>query len=93
MKEVKLNIGSLLVRVEYLQYASGYNEKYYKIESCGDSCCIYYPFDIIQEIYHEEEDYYEYTLGYFESEEYGGNFAEAFSWTSEYGADSIFGEF
>ena len=50
MKELKLNISPLYVKAEWLQDASSYNENYYKIESIGDSCCIHYPFNIIQEI-------------------------------------------
>ena len=92
MKEIKLNI-DCYVRAEHLSDISYYNENYYKIESHGDSCCIHYPYHIIQEICHEEDNYYEYNLGYFEKEEYGGDFVEVFSWTSEYGADSLFGEF
>ena len=93
MKELKLNIGPLYVGAEHWQDVSCYNENYYKIESVGDSCCIHYPFNIIQEICHEDYDYYEYSLGYFENGEHGGEFMEAFSWTSEYGADSIFSKF
>ena len=45
---------------------------------------------IIQEICHEDEDYYEYSLGHFENDNYGGEFMEVFSWTSDYGESSIF---
>lgn len=93
MKELKLNIGPLYVKVEHLQDVSCYNENYYKIESVGDSCCIHHPFNIIQEICHEDYDYYEYSFGHFENGEHGGEFIEVFSWASEYGADSIFSKF
>lgn len=85
MKEIKLNI-DCYVRAEHLQDISCYNENYYKIDSCGDSCCTHHPYNIIQEICHEDENYYEYNLGYFEGKE----FVEIFSWTSDYEADSIF---
>ena len=49
-------------------------------------------FNIIQEICNNA-GYYEYSLGYFEKEEYGGDFIEVFSWTSVSVADSIFGNF
>ena len=90
MKEIKLNISGS-VRAEHLKDVSCYNENYYKIQSRGDSCGIHYPYNIIREICHEEDDYFEYSLGsFFEGEEYAGNFVEAFSWTSEYGAESLF---
>lgn len=92
MKEIKLNIGSLNIRAEHLQDISCYNENYYRIDSVGDSCCIHYPYDIIKEDCYEDYNYYEYSLGFFEKEEYGGDFVEVFSWTSDYGADSIFSE-
>lgn len=88
MKELKLNISPFYVDAEWLEDISCYNDNYYKIESHGGACCFHYPFNIIQEICHEDEGYYEYNLGYFEGKE----FVEVFSWTSEYGADSIFGE-
>lgn len=86
MKELKLSIGSIYVKAEWLKDISYYNNNYYKIDSCGDSCCLHSN-DIIQEICHEDENYYEYNLGYFENEE----FIEVFSWNSDYGEDSIFG--
>ena len=88
MKEIKLKI-DCYVRAEHLSDISCYNENYYKIESRGDSCCIHYPYNIIQEICHEDENYFEYNLGYFE----GKDFVEIFSWSSDYGEDSLFGEF
>lgn len=92
MKKIKLNIGCY-VRAEHLKEVSYYNENYYKIESHGDSCFVHHPYNIIREICHEDENYYEYSLGYFfKGEEYAGNFVEVFSWTSEYGADSSFSE-
>ena len=93
MKELTLNIGPIYVKAERLQDASSYNENYYKVDSIGDSCRTHYPFNIIQEICHEDEDYYEYSLGYFENDNYGGEFMEVFSWNSEYGESSIFGIF
>lgn len=92
MKELTLNIGPIYVKAEWLQDASSYNENYYKVESVGNSRCIHYPFNIIQEIYNNA-GYYEYSLGYFEKEEYGGEFIEVFSWTSVSVTDSIFGNF
>lgn len=50
MKELTLNIGPIYVKAEWLQDASSYNENYYKVESVGNSHCIHYPFNIIQEI-------------------------------------------
>lgn len=92
MKEIKLNI-NCYVRAEHLKDVSVYNENYYKIKSRGDSCYIRYPYNIIREICHKDENYFEYSLGsFFEGEEYAGNFVEAFSWSSDYGADSIFEE-
>ncbi len=92
MKELTLNIGPIYVKAEWLQDASSYNENYYKVESIGNSRCIHYPFNIIQEIC-TNAGYYEYSLGYFEKEEYGGEFIEVFSWTSVSVTDSIFGNF
>lgn len=90
MEEIKLKI-DCYVRAEHLRNISVYNENYYKIESRGDSCGVYHPYNIVREVCHEDEDYYEYSLGYFsEGEEFGGNFVEVFSWSSEYGEDSLF---
>lgn len=92
MKELTLNIGPIYVKAEWLRDVSSYNENYYKVESVGNSHCIHYPFNIIQEICNNA-GYYEYSLGYFEKEEYGGDFIEVFFWTSVSVADSIFGNF
>lgn len=92
MKSLILNI-SAYIGAELLQDASSYSERYYKIESCDRACCLWYPVDIIQELYHEDDDYFEYTLGYFEEEKHGGDFVGVFTWKSDYGADSIFGDF
>lgn len=88
LKELELNIGPFYVDAKHLEDVSCYNVNYYKVKSFGNSHCIHNPFDIIQEICHEEDNYYEYSLGGFEGEE----FIPVFSWTSEFGADSIFGE-
>ena len=90
MKELKLKIDPIYVKAEWLRDVSSYNENYYKVESVGDSCRTHYPFNIIQEICHEDEDYYEYSLGHFENDNYGREFMEVFSWTSDYGESSIF---
>lgn len=89
MKEINLKI-DCHIRAEHLQDISWYNENYYKIESSGDSCGVHYPYNIIREVCHEDEDYYEYTLGYFSEGEFGEKFVEVFSWSSDYGDDSIF---
>lgn len=86
MKEIKLDIGCY-VRAKYLDLPSFENENYYEIDSVGDSCIIYHPYNIIQEI--ALDNYYEYNLGHFEKEGYK-DFVGVFSWTSEYGADSLF---
>lgn len=86
MKEIKLNIGCY-VRAKHLELSSFYNENYYEIDSVGDSCIVYHPYNIIQEIC--LDNYIEYNLGYFEKEGQK-DFVGVFSWTTDYGADSIF---
>lgn len=88
MKEIKLNISQLYVRAEHLAHLSCYNNNYYRIDSCGDSCIVHNPFNIIRETCYEEDDYFEYTLGFFENEDFIG----VFSWTTDYGEDSLFEE-
>lgn len=78
----------MYTQVEYLKDVSVYNLNYYKINNHGDTCIIYFDNNIVREICHEEENYYEYDLGHFENDK----FVPILSWTSEYGEDSIFSE-
>lgn len=71
--------------VEHLKDVSVYNFNYYRLNSFDDSCHFYND-NIVEEIYYEDGDYFEYNLGHFEK----GIFVTVFSWSSEYGEDSIF---
>lgn len=82
MKEVKLNIPLFLSSITHLKDKSCYNNNYYQIENYGDACCLFGN-NVIHEICHEDENYFELELGYFDLK---GVFHEELSWTSDYGA-------
>lgn len=84
MKEVKFKI-PIWAGAEYLEDVSANNFYYYRLNRF-DYDCNFHNNNIVEEIYHEAEDYFEYNLGHFEKDV----FVTVFSWNSEYGADSIF---
>lgn len=87
-QKMEFNIGPVYMKVEYLDLPSFENENFYKVDSLGDNTIIHRPYNILQEIV--LEDYIEYSLGFFEKENYK-DYVPVFTWASENGEDPIFG--
>ena len=66
MQNMKIELG--IERYEHLKDKSCYNHNYYKLESYGDWCNL--PYSILLEECHEDKDYYSYTLGHFDGNEF-----------------------
>lgn len=77
-----LHISLGLNSIKHLKEKSCYNCNYYEIEPYGD-WCYFFGNNVIEEACHEEEDYYTFTLGHFNNEEFVG----VLQWDSEYGED------
>ena len=82
---MQINISLDIAKVEHLADKSYYNYNYYKIFPQGHDCSFYNGFDILLEFCHEDEGYFDYTLGRFDEDDV---FCEALSWT-HYSFDSI----
>lgn len=52
----------------HIKEKSAYNNNYYKLKDYGD--WFYGKCDILQQVCHEDENCYTYSLGYFENEEF-----------------------
>ena len=76
-----LNISLGLKSVKRLEDKSCYNCNYYELEPYGDWCIFFNGNNIIEAICHEDEDYYLYTLGHFD----GNEFVPVLAWDGEYG--------
>lgn len=79
MKILEIYLG--LNSIKHLKEKSHYNCNYYEIEPYGDWCCFFNGSNIIEEVCHEEENYYTFTLGYFNNKEFKG----VFQWDGDYG--------
>ncbi len=79
MKKLEIQLG--LNSIQYIKEKSCYNNNYYKIEPYGDWCCFFNGNDVIEEVCHEDEDYYTFTLGHFNNEEFVG----VLQWDGDYG--------
>ena len=77
----KLNISLELETVKHLEDKSCYNCNYYELEPYGDWCIFFNGNNIIEEICHEDDDFYTYSLGHFDGEEFVG----VVQWDGEYG--------
>ena len=67
-----LNISLELKSAKRLEDKSYYNCNYYELEPYGDWCIFFNGNNIIEEICHEEDDFYTYSLGHFDGEEFVG---------------------
>ena len=68
----KISIPLSLKSIKHLADKSCYNCNYYELEPYGDWCIFFNGNNIVEEICHEEADFYTYTLGHFEDEEFIG---------------------
>lgn len=84
MLHFTINIGLDILLADHLSDKSVYNRNYYRLHPAGYECSFYNGFDVILEQCHEDEGYWEYTLGKLE----GDRFIEALSFT-HYGNDSL----
>ena len=83
MKNLEIQLG--LNTIKHLEEKSQYNCNYYELEPYGDWCVFFNGNNIIEEICHEEDDFYTYSLGHFDGEE----FVSVLQWDGEYG-ETIF---
>ena len=79
MKLLKIQLG--LKSIKHLEEKSHYNCNYYELEPYGDWCIFFNGNNIIEEICHEEDDFYTYSLGHFD----GNEFVGVVQWDDEYG--------
>ena len=79
MKILKISLG--LNSIRYLEEKSHYNCNYYEIEPYGDWCCFFNGNNIVEAICHEDDDFYTYSLGHFDGEEFVG----VLEWNGDYG--------
>ena len=77
----KISIPLSLESIKRLEDKSCYNRNYYELEPYGDWCLFLNGNNIIEEICHEEDDFYTYSLGRFDGEEFVG----VLEWDSEPG--------
>ena len=77
----KLNISLVVESVKHLENKSCYNCNYYELEPYGDWCVFFNGNNIIEAICHEDDDFYTYSLGHFEGDEFVG----VVQWDGEYG--------
>lgn len=63
---IEFNISIPSRAVTHIKEKSEYNNNYYKLKDYGD--WYYGECDILQQICHEEENCYTYSLGYFEND-------------------------
>lgn len=78
-----LKILLVLNSIKHLEDKSCYNCNYYEVEPYGDWCCFFNGNNVIEAVCHEEDDYYTFTLGHFDNEEFVG----VLQWYGEYGED------
>ena len=79
--KLKINISLELQSVKHLEDKSYYNCNYYELKPCGDWCIFHYGNNIVEAICHEDDDYYTYSLGHFDGDE----FVPVLEWDGEYG--------
>ena len=79
--KLKINIPLELQSVKHLEDKSCYNCNYYELETYGDWCSFHNGNNIVEAVCHEDEDYYTYSLGHFEGDE----FVPVLEWDGEYG--------
>ena len=77
----KINIQLCLKSVKRLEAKSCYNCNYYELEPYGDRCIFFNGNNIVKAVCNEDDDYYTYSLGYFDGDE----FVPVLEWNGEYG--------
>ena len=78
---IKLNISLELKTVKHLEDKSCYNCNYYELKPYGDFCVFFNGNHIVKAVCHEDDDYYTYSLGHFD----GNEFVPVLEWDGEYG--------
>lgn len=78
MKKLEIQLG--LNSIKHLEEKSHYNLNYYELEPYGDWCIFFNGNNIIEAICHEDDDFYTYSLGHFDGEE----FVSVLEWTGDY---------
>lgn len=79
-----LNLQIEIRSVEHLEDKSCYNHNYYKITP--DYPWSLFGNDVIEEVCHEDENYFSFALGHFDKT---GEFVSVVSWESDYGCIGI----
>ena len=76
-----LNISLELKSAKHLEDKSCYNCNYYELEPYGYQCFFFNGNNIVEEVCNEDDDYYTYSLGHFDGDE----FVPVLEWDGEYG--------
>lgn len=80
-----LNLQIEIRSVEHLEDKSCYNHNYYKVAS-NQPWWYLFGNEIIEEVCHEDENYFTFALGHFDKD---GEFVSVIEWESDYGCNGI----